>query len=168
MKWFKEHKLFSITSGIVLGLCLIIIISYATSGGSTIIGKGVQTVAAVIEKPISYISGGIEKTFSGVFNYRKTQKENEALKEELIAVKEENLKLQMTQEELEELKKLSEVFSYEPFTTDRQAIAGEVIALDMSNPYVVFTIGVGSEKGIKKDNIVANEKGLVGKVYECG
>ena len=46
MKWFSEHRLFTVISGIVIVLCVIMIASWATSGGSFAAGKGIQTVIA--------------------------------------------------------------------------------------------------------------------------
>lgn len=168
MKWLKEHKLFSIVAGIVIALCLVIVISFATAGGSTFLGRAIQSVIVTIEKPISAVTGGIDNTLSGIFSFRTTQKENEKLKEENEKLKKENMELKLTQQELEDLQSLSAVFQYEAYKGGQQAVAGRVIEIDLSNPYVVFTIDAGESKGVKKDDVVVDGSGIVGKVSETG
>lgn len=168
MKWFKEHKLFTVIAGIVVALCLVIVISFATAGGSTVFGRAIQNVVVTIEKPISVVTGGIENTLSGIFSFRSTQKENEKLKEENERLKKENLELRLTRQELDDLESLSAIFQYSAYQEGRKAVAGRVIEIDLSNPYVVFTIDVGEEKGVKKDDVVVNGSGIVGKISETG
>ncbi|MGI6258185.1 MAG: rod shape-determining protein MreC [Anaerovoracaceae bacterium] len=168
MKWFKEHKLFTVVAGIVIGLCLVIVISFATAGGSTVFGRAVQSFIVTVQKPISAVTGGVENTLSGILSFRSTQKENERLKEENEKLKQENLELKLTSQELDDLRSLSEVFSYDAYQEGRKVVAGRVIEVDLSNPYVVFTIDVGENKGVKKDDVVVDGSGIIGKISETG
>ena len=161
MKWFGEHKLFSIIAGIVIVLVLIITASFMTAGGSGIVGRGVQTVAAAVARPVEAVAGGIGNTLSGIINFRDTQKENEELQQQ-------NLELKLSRQQLSDLKQLSKAFDFEPYTENSKSVACNIIELDYSNPYVIFTVDQGKGAGIKKNDVVVNGSGLVGQVLETG
>jgi rod shape-determining protein MreC len=168
MNWFRRHKIFTATAGVVLILCLFVVASFAMGGGSTAIGRGLQTIVTAVEKPFAYAAGGIKNTFEGIFQYRSVLEENEALKKENKALKQENLELALTQEELAQLEDLSDAFDFTPFAGRGDAVAGNIITLDNSNLYQTFVIDAGSDKGIKVNNIVVDGSGLVGRVREVG
>lgn len=168
MKWVSEHKLFTVISGIVLVLCLVIIISFLTAGGSTAAGRGFQSGIAVIQKPFTSFATAVKKNVSGIFSYRQLQKENEDLQAKVNDLENENKDLKLKKDELRQLNKLSKSFDYEPFAGTGKSVVGRVIEIDNSNPYVVFTIDVGTEKKIKKNSIVVDGDGLVGRVQETG
>ena len=168
MKWFGEHKLFSIIAGIVIVLVLIITASFMTAGGSGIVGRGVQTVAAAVARPVEAVAGGIGNTLSGIINFRDTQKENESLKKENEELQQQNLELKLSRQQLSDLKQLSKAFDFEPYTENSKSVACNIIELDYSNPYVIFTVDQGKGAGIKKNDVVVNGSGLVGQVLETG
>lgn len=168
MNWFKRHKIFSATAGIVLILCLFVLFSFLQGGSSTLVGNGFQTIITAVEKPFSTVAGGIQSTFTGIFQYKQVLKENEVLKKENEALKEQNLELTLTQEELTQLETLSGAFSFTPYAGKGQAVAGQIILLDNSNLFQTFVIDAGSDKGISVNNIVVDGTGLVGRVREVG
>lgn len=168
MNWFRRHKIFTATAGVVLALCLLILGSFLLGGGSTLLGRALQTVGAAIEKPLSSAASGIRDTFTGIFNYRDVLEENEALKKENDALRQENLELELSREELGELAALAGAFDFTPFTGAGEAIAGRIISLDNSNLFHTFVIDAGSAKGIAVDDIVVNGSGLIGRVRETG
>jgi len=168
MNWFRRHKIFTATAGVVLLLCLFIFASFMMGGGSTILGKATQTVITTVEKPLSSLTNGIRNTFVGIFQYKKVLEENEALKEENNTLTQENLELTLTKEELAQLKDLSDAFDFKAFQGQEGAVAGRIISLDNSNPFQTFLIDVGSAKGIKKDCIVVDGDGLIGRIREVG
>lgn len=168
MNWFRRHKIFTATAGIVLILCLFVLGSFLLGGNSTNLGKGVQTIISAIEKPFSSVAGGINNTFVGIFKYQDVLKENEALQKENEELKQQNLELALTQEELIQLEELSGAFDFTPFAGVGQAVAGQIISIDNSNLFQTFTIDAGSDKGIKVNNIVVDGNGLVGRIREVG
>ena len=135
-------------------------------GGSTILGKGFQSVMTVIEKPFSSATGGIKSTFEGIFQYKAVLADNEALKKENEDLKQQNLELKLKREELTQLESLSGAFGFAPFAGNGKAVAGNIISLDNSNLFHTFVIDVGSAKGIKVNNIVVDGNGLIGRVRE--
>lgn len=168
MNWFRRHKIFTATSGVVLALCLFVLISFSMGGGSTIIGKGLQSVVTAVEKPFAFVVGGIQNTFEGIFQYQSVLEENKALKKENEALQQENLELILTKEELAQLEDLSDAFDFAPFAGNGKAVAGNIISLDNSNLFQTFIIDAGSDKGIKVNDIVVDGSGLVGRVREVG
>jgi rod shape-determining protein MreC len=168
MKWIKEHKLFSVISGIVLVLCLVIIVSFLSAGGSSFIGRGTHEAVTILEKPLSAITSGVRNTVAGIFRYNSVVDENEKLKRKIEKLESENVELIMHKSELKQLNKLSKAFAYKPFKSKKNGVAASIIELDYSNPYLVFTVDAGTEKGIKKDDVVVDGEGLVGKVLDTG
>lgn len=168
MKWFGEHKLFTVISGIVVVLCLIIVISFVTAGGSTAVGRGLQAGIATIEKPVTVFTTAVRDNVTGIFSYRKLQRENKDLQAQVESLKEQNKNLKLKKDELKQLKKLSKSFDYEPFNGNSKSVAARVIELDNSNPYVVFTIDAGTDKKLSKNDIVVDGDGLIGRVQEAG
>ena len=168
MGWFKTHKRAAAVIGVCFLLCLLTTFSYSTAGSSTLVGRGVQKVTSVIAKPITQAATGISNFFTGVFSYDELQKENQELRDRVDELEAENLDLQLTQQELEELQGLYKAFDFEPCRAGANAVAGRVIELDLSKPYVVFTIDVGTEAGVAKDCVVVDGNGLIGKVSETG
>jgi len=168
MNWLRRHKIFAATAGIVLILCLFVLGSFMMGGGSTILGTSFQTVITAIEKPFANVAGGIKSTFVGIFKYKEVLKENEALQIENDKLKQQNLELTLTQEELAQLEELSGAFDFTPFVGRGQAVAGQIITIDNSNQFQTFVIDVGSDKGIKVNSIVVDGSGLVGRIREVG
>ncbi len=168
MNWLREHRLFTVISGIVLLLCLVIIISFLTAGGSSFLGRGAHTLVHKFEKPLMTMTSGVRNTVAGVISYNEIKEENELLKARVEELETENNDLSIKREELKQLKKLSKSFDFEPYQGRSKAVAARITELDSSNPYVVFTVDAGSDKGIRKDYIVVDGNGLVGRVMEVG
>lgn len=122
---------------------------------------------------ITAIEGNLNKGFvflqdnlKELLNYKKNaddlesmKKENDDLKKEIIAL---NNKISDTQS-LESLKK-SLNFIDESYKA--KSISASVVGKNDGNWYNSFVIGAGKKQGVKKDSIVMNGSGLVGKVYE--
>ena len=122
----------------------------------------------VVEKPFAQASSSISNTITGIVRYKSVKSENDKLRAENTALKKENTDLQLKRDEYKELKDLSKSFNFAPFTSSSKAVAANIIELDYSKPYVIFTVDAGTDKGIKKNDVVCNGQGLVGKVQEAG
>ncbi len=168
MNWLKEHRLFSVIAGIVLVLCLVIIVSFLSAGGSSFIGRGTHRMISVAEKPLSYITSGVRNTVAGIFRYNSVKDENEVLKKRIAELEAENTELVLKKSELSQLRNLSGAFDFEAYKRNKNLVAANIIELDYSNPYIVFSVDAGTDKGVKKNSVVVNGNGLVGKVIEAG
>ncbi len=168
MKWIKEHKIFSIITGIVVVLCLIILLSFGTGNRNPGVTKAVQWAGTAVSKPLSAAAGGVRNFFVGIFTYQEIEKENQELKDQIQSLEEENKDIQLSKQELEELKGLAEALEFESNRPQKEAVVANVIAINLSNPYMIFTVDQGKDKGIEVDQMVIDEKGVVGKVIETG
>lgn len=168
MNWFREHRLFTVISGIVIALCLVILVSFLSAGGSSFLGNKTHSLVSVAGNPLSFVTGGVKNTVAGIFKYDSVKSENEKLKEELRKEKEKNIDLALTKDELKQLSQLSKSFDYQPYKNRRKAVAARITEIDNSNPYIVFNVDAGTEKGISKNNIVVDGRGLIGKVLDTG
>ncbi len=163
MRWFREHKIFSVVAGIVIVLLLITFGAYASGSGSSV-GNGFRSLFTTVQKPFSYIGGGIKNAYNGIFSYDELQEENEALKKENEELKREVNSNAVKKDELERLEKLWSALSAEPFGKDVEAVSGNVISIDNSSGYREFTVDVGENKGVSVGNLVIDENGIVGVV----
>nr|WP_330362539.1 rod shape-determining protein MreC [[Clostridium] dakarense] len=167
----KDKKRFNIkviaTGVVAITLIGIVGISIGKFSGQNPVGPG------KILDGITAIEGNLNKgfvflkdNFQELLNYKKNanelgniKKENDELKKEIIAL---NNKISDTQS-LENLKK-SLNFIDESYKA--KSVSASVVGKNDGNWYNSFVIGAGKKQGIKKDSIVMNGSGLVGKVYE--
>lgn len=169
MKWIKKHKTFTAVASIVLVLCIIIGVSYASIAGSTAsIGRGIGGIMSAVEKPVAILASGLRNTFAGIFNYGNVLEENNQLRQEIAELQTENKDIRLTRDELEQLERLEGVFDFDAYTGSDSAEAARVISIDHSKPYVVFTIDKGKADGIEKGDIVVDGDGLIGRVRHAG
>lgn len=132
------------------------------------IEKWIGNIITPIQK---VIGGGINKigeNISSIANIANLKVENEKLKKELELLQEEVLEQSMARNELEELKDLKHALNYVEDVGGKNVVSASVIGKSPSNWFNIFTIDAGDNHGVKKDNIVVNSNGLVGKVYEVG
>ncbi len=156
-----------IVLSVILAFCIITLISY-TRGNLGIVSDGVQTANSVVQKPITQAIGRFQKDAQGIIGFRSVVNENEALREEIAELKRENIKLQLQQEELNELQSLYSALSYIPNDKGYTNVVANIIAIDGSQYFNIFTIDRGTESGIVEDSIVISSNGLVGKVIDSG
>lgn len=168
MRWYRNHKKVSILSSVFLILIVIIVSSYSNGGSSSFLGHGVEKVIVFIQKPFTSAGNGVESGLKGIFQFRSIVKENEKLKDEIAKLKNENIKLQLNKKELSELKDLSAILNYESIQNRYTYVTADVISMDGSNWYNIFTIDAGSNDGIYKDAIVMDGYGLIGRVLDVG
>lgn len=168
MRWFENHKK-STTIGLILfTLVVVIAFSYANSDSSTPFGRGAKTVLTTIQKPFMDAANGVKSAFRGIVQFKSVVRENESLKEEIARLNSEIIDIKLTKDEINQLDELSKALNYESVRGNYNYVTGNVIAVDGSNWFNIFTINKGSDDGIKKDSIVASGEGLVGRIMEVG
>lgn len=168
MRFIREHKLLSAFIAVILVLFIIMVASYKTGGTGGPIARNVENAMVTIQKPFSSAGDAIKSNIKGIFKYKALLKENEELKEQIAALERENIKNSLTQNELNELRELTNVFNYESIGDSGSTVAASIVSLDGSNWFNLFTIDRGIESGIKTGSIVVNGDGLVGRVKEAG
>ncbi|WP_286184184.1 rod shape-determining protein MreC [Clostridium sp. CCUG 7971] len=164
----KRINIKVIATGVVaITLIGIVGISIGKFAGQNPVGPGkVLDGITAIEGNLNKSFVFLQDNFKELLNYKKNanelesmKKENDDLKKEIIAL---NNKISDTQS-LESLKK-SLNFIDESYKA--KSISASVVGKNDGNWYNSFVIGAGKKQGVKKDSIVMNGSGLVGKVYE--
>lgn len=168
MKWFRAHT--KLTALIVVCLCLLIIltVSYVYKGSSSPLGRFLNSGIAKVQEPLSDAGRGISKGLSSIFSFRAVSRENEELKEEVAQLQQKIIELQFSQLELSELRELSDALNYVTVEKTYHHVTADVISLDGSNWFNIFTINKGAAQGVVRDSVVVNGDGLVGRVLEVG
>jgi len=96
---------------------------------------------------------------------KELQSENDALKAE---VDELTMKINLLQQDKEELERLRELYQLDQYYSDYQTVGARVTSNDSGNWFRSFVIDKGKNDGIKVDMNVMAEGGLVGIVTEVG
>ena len=165
MKWIKAHKLFTGIICTALFLCLVIVISYLSGGSTTPVGRQIGKATAFVQKPIAAVSYWVKDE---IIRFREIVAENKELKEEVALLKSEISKIKLTEQDLRDLRELAGVFNFDSEAYDRKLEAANVISLDGTNWFNIFTIDKGTSDGVYTDAVVVNGDGLVGTVMDVG
>ncbi len=154
----------------IVAIILIIIIGITAKQRENItlaekwIGNIITPVQNVISKGVNTVGENI----SSIRNINNIKTENKKLQKEVELLQNEISDLNMKRNELEELKALKYALNYIEDDNEYSIISASVIGKSPSNWFNIFTIDAGENHGVKKDSIVLNANGLIGKVYEVG
>ena len=153
MKLFKEHKILTT----IISVLLILAVLFALSMGGFI--KNNFVTGAI---------NGVDNFFRTAFSIRSLNGQVDVLQKENADLKKEILEIQLTKEQLNELRDLSDVLNYDYVKTEYDVISCDVKSYDGANWTNVFTINRGTESGIEVGDCVCNGLGLVGRVDSTG
>lgn len=168
MNWLRTHTKLTVLLTVILILVIIIVGSYKNIGENTPLGRGVEKALTFIQGPISHVGNGVKNGTKGIFRFRSVLRENESLKEQVSELNREIIQLKLSNSELEELKSLSEVLGYNNIAANYSFVTADVIAMDGSNWFNIFTINAGSNQGVYKDAVIISGENLIGRVLEVG
>lgn len=168
MNWLREHRVLSTILSIFFVLIVIMAVSYSHVGSSTVLGRSVQKVAAIVQEPFSDAGNGVKSGLKGIFQFRSILRENEELKKQIADLNRQMIQNKLTEAELTELRSLSSILGYDQIAATYNFVTGDVIAMDGSNWFNLFTINVGTDDGVYRDAVVINGEGLIGRVLETG
>lgn len=168
MRWFREHTRLAVIISVVVVLVVVIVVSFLHLGDSTPLGRQAQGVLTKIQEPFSKAGNAVRDGLSGIFQFRSIVKENKELKEQVADLERKVVKLQLSDQELEQLSSLSEALNYQALSGNTTLVTANVIAIDGSNWFNFFTIDAGKNRGVKVNSTVISGKYLVGRVIEVG
>ncbi|QUH20489.1 rod shape-determining protein MreC [Alkaliphilus sp. B6464] len=134
----------------------------------TVVEKWIGNLITPVQSVINTGVSSLGENISSIARLTKLKTENEELKKEVEALEKEVLNLSMSKSELEELKGLKYALNYIEDTEKYDTITASIVGKSPGNWFNIFTIDVGENQGIKKDSIVLDSNGLVGRVYEVG
>lgn len=168
MNWIREHKGTTTVLVVILLLVVVIVLSHRYVGRSTFLGQGIEKLVTVVQQPLSLAGNGTKDGARGILQFRSVLKENEELNDQVAELRRELIKARLTEEELNELRELSDLLKYETITAEYDPLTADVIAMDGSNWFNIFTINVGSAEGVYRDAVIVKGGNLVGRVLEVG
>jgi len=165
MKWIKAHKFLTSIIFTTLALCLIIVASFLSQGSTSPLGMQVERATAFVQRPIAALSFEIQ---DGFVRLRHLRAENEELWEENERLRQEINSIRMSSQDLRDLRELANIFNYDLPEHSNNVVVANVISLDGSNWFNIFTIDKGTRDGVSGNSVVINGQGLVGTVIEAG
>lgn len=168
MNWLRAHKKITTLLTVLLVLIILTVVSYKNIGENTSLGRSMEHVIAFIQGPVSGAGNGVKTGAKGILQFRSVLKENEQLKEQVAELNREIIRLKLSKTELEELKSLSEILGYPNIADNYTLVSADVIAMDGSNWFNIFTINAGADQGVRKDDVIISGENLIGRVLETG
>lgn len=168
MNWIREHKSITVLLTVIVVLVMVIVLSYKYVGRSTFLGQGIEKVVTAIQRPLSLAGNGTKDGARGIFQFRTLVKENEELQGQVAELRGELIKARLTEEELRELRELSALLGFGTIAEEYTLVTADVIAMDGSNWFNIFTINAGAAEGLYRDAVIVKGEKLVGRVLEVG
>ena len=166
----KDKKKFSLPARYILFFlmlfCAVLLaVSYFRPGFLSPVTNAVNTILAPMQKGLNQLGSRFADTAFDYQSLEEARAENQQLKEELAALKEDIGNYQQGQRELEELR---ELFELKGQYSDYETTGARIIQKDAGNWYHSFVIDKGTEDGIETDMNVIADGGLVGIVTDVG
>lgn len=165
MRDFFESKAFKI----LLGIAVFLAGMMAYAGANNRLSAAPQEMLGVVLQPFQWVtaqvSAGAGALWEKYTSFDEVQAENEALREENKALKDQMVEFDRMQAELRAYQSLEEIQQDNPTTVYESAF---VIGRDTLDSFGGFTINKGTLAGIQKgDTVVSDEGYLVGVVREA-
>ena len=146
--------------------CAVIIVCSArlsvNAGGASVVAG---YVIVPMQKGVNRIGTALTDLTANFTLKKELMRENEELRQQLAEVQEELNRIQIDQEELNNLKKL---YDMDQTYSDFDKIAANVVGKDSGNWFSLFLIDRGSNDGIETGMNVIADGGLAGIVIEVG
>ena len=170
MKKMHKQVRFHLKSKHLLGImtlfCISCMLAAFAAGISTApLQEGASLAIVPFEKSILGVSSFFSQVRQRMREKEEILFENEELKAQIDTLISENNKLIQDQEEYTRLK---ELYKLDQDYLDYPKVAARIISKDPGNWYDTFIINRGSRDGIRVNNNVIAQRGLVGIVTEVG
>ena len=146
-------------------LCAVIIGCSLKTSGSGPVSAAAGAVLAPMQKGVNQLGSGLTNLREHLRTKKSLEKENEELRTQLADAQQNLNQVQLTQEELDNLKSL---YDMDQNYADYDKIAANVIGKDAGNWFSVFLIDRGSNDGITVGMNVLADGGLAGIVIQVG
>ena len=130
--------------------------------------RSLATVGTQLLVPVQRVlaDAGVtsNRFFQAITEIERLRQDNADLRAEVDRLTLENVQLREAAVAAQQAAKLNDVAKTLPFET----VQGPVIARDPSNILLGIVLGVGTNDGVKVDDVVVSDQGLVGRVSEAG
>ncbi|MDR3295524.1 MAG: rod shape-determining protein MreC [Clostridiales Family XIII bacterium] len=168
MRWIREHTKATAVCAAFALLLILVLVSSQTFGESNILGRSAGTLISTAQRPFAYAAGFLDARLSVFFVSKDLATENAGLKAQISELEQELTAARLSGTDLAELAKLSEVLNYAGLEDAYRLVTADVIGLDESSGFRIFTINVGTENGVAENAVVIDGNGLIGRVLETG
>lgn len=151
----------------IVTVILLLMTAFLRTGRTEIsfLEASVNTVLAPFQKVISAADGGVRSFFGYFGSVKKLRLANEDLEKRIAELENENRTLTGYKTENQRLKGLMEL---NDSLAEYETVGCRVIAKDSGNWFDTFTVDKGKNHGIKVNQNVITNGGLVGRVCEVG
>lgn len=147
-------------------LCtLLMLITFGTDVFNRPLNTAVGYVVVPFQQGIAKLGSWLSNRSEELVQIRSLLEENEKLREEIAALKEENILLQQDRYELNSLRDLIDIGDQ---YGEYHKVGARIIARDSGNWYSSFLIDKGSDDGLAVDMNVIADGGLVGRIASVG
>jgi rod shape-determining protein MreC len=150
---------------VVVSLALITVSFRESSGGRV---HGIQNVGAAVMKPFEVAADRVARPFRDAYNWFDglvtARSENQKLKAELRDLRQQYVAAQSALNENVVLQRLLDYQRGPNFPRDFKAVNASVIARAATDVQEQVTVSAGSHQGVRENDPVVTEDGLVGKV----
>jgi len=128
------------------------------------VGRAMDRVLSPVERTIWNIGDGIKDNFRAIFSFRTVKAENEELRKQVEQLKNDNL--QIKQQVLAALRyeELDQGVFQSPSVRKFEKIGATLVNRNPTAWYQTVTVNKGSDHGVKMNDPVVANFGLVGKV----
>jgi rod shape-determining protein MreC len=164
MKWIRKHAGASTIIAVFAALLILVLVSYQTFGESNILGRAAGRAIGVIQAPFAQAARFLNEHFSVYLRADELVRENEGLRARVGELERELNEARLSGADLADLEKLSEALNYADLGDDYALVTADVIGLDKSSGFNIFTINAGSRDGVSIDSVVIDGDGLIGRV----
>lgn len=147
-------------------LCtLLMLVTFGTDVFNRPLNSIVGYIVVPFQQGIGKLGGWISSRSEELVQIRSLLEENARLKEEIAALREENILLQQDKYELNNLRELIDL---DEQYGEYNKVGARIIGRDAGNWYSSFLIDKGSENGLAVDMNVIAGGGLVGRITSVG
>jgi rod shape-determining protein MreC len=168
MRWIRGHFGAAAIIAVFAVFFVIVLVSWQAFGEGNAIGRAAGRAVSAVQTPFAAAGAFLEERFSVFFRADDLAAENKALREQIAALERELMDARLSAVDLEELKRLSEALNYADLRGGYRFVTADVVALDASSGFNIFTINAGSESGVSDDAVVIDGNGLIGRVLSAG
>ena len=153
----------------LIGIVLVVLISMAVSTIERSEGSIVGDVAGIIAKPFQKLFVGLDNVIDYGFDYFRDmddlKKENAMLKSQVMNLEKKVTENDEIRSENERLRKLVDLKDKKG---EYETTAASVISVDPTGWHSYFIIDKGEADGLKKNCVVYDSGGVLGKIDEIG
>ncbi|MDR2087999.1 MAG: rod shape-determining protein MreC [Clostridiales Family XIII bacterium] len=164
MKWIRKHTGASTIIAVFVALFILVLVSYRTFGESNPLGRSAGRALDVIQAPFARVARFLDERFSVYLRSEELVRENERLRTRVAELERELNESRLSGADLADLEMLSEALNYADLEDAYDLVTADVVGLDNSSGFNIFTINVGSEDGVSVDSVVIDGDGLIGRV----